>query len=162
MKTKYVAIALALVVAAGAVTALWAHNRAGGPGGMIFGHRMGWIARKLDLSDAQKTQIQSMIQAERPNFEPLVKQLAADHQQMLAATRSGSFDEAQVRTLANQQAQTLAELMVIRERVISKVYNTVLTPDQKTKADTLRQQMLEHMTKRFQEQTTQPATTTNQ
>ena len=161
MKTKYVVIALALVALAGAVTAAWAHRHEGGPGGMMFGHRMGWIARKLDLSDAQKTQIQSMIQAERPNFQPLVKQLAAEHRQMLAATRGGSFDETQVRTLANQEAQTLADLMVIRERVISKVYNTVLTPDQKTKADALRQQMLDRMTKRFAEQTTQPNTTTN-
>jgi len=161
MKTRYLAIALALVLAAGAITAVCA-ARAGGPGNMMFGHRMGWIARKLDLTDAQRTQIQSMIQAERPNFQPLVKQLAANHQQMLVATRGGSFDEAQVRTLANQQAQTLAELMVIRERVISKVYNTVLTPDQKTKADTLRQQMFERMSQKFQEQSSQPTTTTNQ
>ena len=128
---------------------------------MMFGH-MGWIARKLDLTDAQKTQLQAAIQAERPNFEPLVKQLAANHQQMLVATRGGNFDEAQVRTLANQQAQTLADLMVIRERVIAKVYNTVLTADQKTKADALRQHMLDRMTQRFQEQVTQPTTTTNQ
>jgi protein CpxP len=136
--------------------------RTGGRGSMMFGRHMGWIARKLDLTDAQKTQIQSMIQAERPNFQPLVKQLAANHEQMLVATRGGGFDEAQVRTLANQQAQTLAELMVIRERVISKVYNTVLTPDQKTKADALRQHMLERMSQRFQEQTSPPTTTTNQ
>jgi Spy/CpxP family protein refolding chaperone len=120
---------------------------------------MGWIARKLDLTDTQKAQIQSIIQAERPNFEPLVKQLASTHQQMLAATHGGSFDEAQVRTFANQEAQTLADVMVIRERVISKVYNTVLTSDQKTKADALRQQMLDRMSKRFQEQTSQPTTT---
>ncbi len=162
MKARYLAIALALVVAAGALTAVWAHTRAGGAHGMMFGHRMGWIARKLDLSDPQKTQIQAMIQAERPNFQPLVKQLAANHQQMLVATRGGSFDEAQVRTLANQQAQTLAELMVLRERVIAKAYNTVLTPDQKTKADTLRQHMLDRMSQRFQEQTSPPTTTTNQ
>jgi Spy/CpxP family protein refolding chaperone len=150
------------VLAAGAATAVWAHARAGGARGMMFGHHMGWIAHKLDLSDAQKAQIQSMIEVERPNFEPLVKQLAANHQQMLVATRGGSFDEAQVRTLANQQAQTLAELMVIRERLIAKTYNTVLTPEQKTKADTLRQQMFDHMSKRFQEQTSQPTRTTNQ
>jgi Spy/CpxP family protein refolding chaperone len=120
---------------------------------------MGWIARKLDLTDTQKAQIQSIIQAERPNFEPLVKQLASTHQQMLAATHGGSFDEAQVQTFANQEAQTLADVMVIRERVISKVYNTVLTSDQKTKADALRQQMLDRMSKRFQEQTSQPTTT---
>jgi len=162
MKSKYLAIALALVVAAGAVTAVWAHTRPGGANGMMFGHHMGWIARKLDLSDAQKTQVQALIQAERPNFQPLVQQLAANHQQMLTATRGGTFDEAQVRTLANQQAQTLAQLMVIRERIIAKAYNTVLTPDQKTKADALRQQMVNHITQRLQEQTSQPTTTTNQ
>lgn len=162
MKTRYIAIALALVVAAGAVTALGAHNHAGGANGMMFGHHMGWIARKLDLSDAQKTQVQAIIQAERPNFAPLVKQLAANHQQMLVATRGGSFDEAQVRTLATQEAQTLAELMVVRERVISKVYNNVLSSDQRTKADALRQQMLERMSQRFQQQSNQPTTTTNQ
>ena len=160
MKSKYLAVALALVLVAGALTAVWA-ARGGSGRGMMFGH-MGWIARKLDLSDTQKTQIQSLIQAERPNFEPLLKQLAANHQQMLVATRGGSFDEAQVRTLANQQAQTLANLMVIRERVISKAYNTVLTADQKTKADTLRQNMLDRMRQRLQEQTSLPTTTTNQ
>jgi len=162
MKAKYLAIALALVLAAGALTAVWAHTRGGGSGNMMLGHRMGWIARKLDLTDAQKTQIQALIQAEQPNLQPLVKQLAANHQQMLVATRGGSFDEAQVRTLANQQAQTLAELMVIRERVIAKAYNMVLMPDQRTKADTLRQHMLDRMSQRLQEQASQPTTTTNQ
>lgn len=162
MKKAYLAIALALVLAGGAVTAVWAHAHAGGANGMMFGHHMGWIARKLDLSDAQKTQVQAIIQAERPNFAPLVKQLAANHQQMLVATRGGSYDEAQVRTLATQQAQTLAELMVVRERVISKVYANVLTADQKTKADGLRQHMLDRMSQRFEQQVTQPTTTTSQ
>ena len=68
---------------------------------------------ELNLSDTQKTQIQSLIQTEQPDLQPLLKQLAANHQQMLVATRGGSFDQAQVRTLANQQAQNLAELMVV-------------------------------------------------
>ena len=162
MNRKYLAAAVAVVVVAGAVTAVWANVHNGGPGGMMFGHHMGFIARKLGLSDAQKTQIHALIDAERPNFQPLVKQLAANHQQMLVATRGGNFDEAQVTMLANQQAQTLAQLMVIRERVISKAYNTVLTPDQRTKADGLRQQMFDRMSQRFQEQANQPTTTTNQ
>jgi len=159
MKTKYMAVALALVVAVGGATAVWANAQGRGANGMMLGRQMRWMARKLNLSDAQQTQVRSLIQAERPNFEPLVKQLAANHQQVLVATRGGSFDEAQVRTLANQQAQTLAELMVVRERVISKVYNTVLTPDQKTKADSLRQHMLDRMSQRFLQQTSQPGTT---
>jgi Spy/CpxP family protein refolding chaperone len=159
MKKVYIGIALAVVVAAGTLAAVRAHAHAGHG---MFGHHLGWIARKLDLTDAQKIQIQTMIQAERPNFEPLLKQLASNHQQMLAATHGGNFDEAQVRTLANQQAQTLADLIVVRERVITKVYNTVLTADQKTKADALRQQMSDRMTKRLEEHLNQSTTTTNQ
>ena len=45
--------------------------------------------------------------------------------------------------------------------MIAKAYNTVLTPDQKTKADTLRH-TFDRMSQRFQEQTSQPTTTTNQ
>jgi len=162
MKAKYLAIVLAWVLAAGGLTVVWAHTRGGGAGNMMLGRHMGWIARKLDLSDAQKTQIQALIQAEQPNLQPLVKQLAASQQQMLVATRGGNFDEAKVQILANQQAQILAQLMVIRERVISKAYNTVLTPDQKTKADALRQHMLDRMTERFQEQANQLTTTATQ
>lgn len=153
MKTRYLAIALGLVIAAGAVTTVLAHTHHGGSG--MFGHRLGFIARKLDLSAAQRTQIKSMIQAERPNFEPLVQQLAGQQQQMLALTRGGSFDQAQVKTLADQQAQTLSELIVIRERVIANVYKNVLTSEQRTKADSLREHMAEHMLRRFQEHSSQ-------
>jgi len=54
---------------------------------------------------------------------------------------NGSFDEVKTRAVADQQAATLSQLLVERQRVISKIYNDVLTPEQRMKADELRQHM---------------------
>jgi protein CpxP len=152
MKSRYIAVAVAAILAIGVgVVAAQAHSNEGGFGhDHMFGRHMGWIARQLDLTDAQKAQIKSTIQAEKPTLTPLLQQLVTQRQQMLAATANGAFDQAKVQALANQQAQTMAQLIVERQKIISSVYQNVLTPEQRTKADALRQKMSEHMTQRLQ------------
>ena len=54
--------------------------------------------------------------------------------QIDAATANGQFDEAQVRPLANQQAQLMADEMIDRLRTHSKLFS-LLTAEQRTKAD---------------------------
>jgi Spy/CpxP family protein refolding chaperone len=79
-----------------------------------------------------------MWQAERPTALQLVQQFADEHKQMSSATVGGNFDEAQVHAIAGQQAQTIAQLLVEKERLVSKIYSNVLTPEQRTKADQMR------------------------
>ena len=98
---------------------------------------MARIAEQLGLTDAQKTEIKAILVAERSNVEPLVRQLTATRQQMRATTGGGNFDEAQVRNLASQQAQTITELIVVKERVKSMIYN-VLMPEQRVQAEKMR------------------------
>jgi Spy/CpxP family protein refolding chaperone len=116
---------------------------------------MNRIAAELGLTDAQKQEIKGIVAAERSQVEPLLRQLAATRQQLRAASRDGSFDEAQVRTLAEQQSQTITELIVARERVKSKIYH-VLTPEQRAKAEGMRQKfearVRERIEKRMAEQ----------
>jgi len=95
------------------------------------------LAIELDLTGAQKTEIQSIWAAERPTIQPLVRQLAQNRQQLRSVTANNQFDEAQVRALAARQAQTLAELIVAKARVKSKAY-AVLTSEQRAKADQMR------------------------
>ena len=64
---------------------------------------------------------------------------------MRTATAGGQFNEEQVRSLAANQAQTITELLVAKERVKAKVY-AVLTPEQRKQADT----MLERFESRFE------------
>jgi protein CpxP len=145
---KYIAwTAVALLTITGFAILLHAQAAPGGEGhrwGHGRGMMMGRIARELNLTDAQKAQIKEIWQAEKPTVQPLMQQLADGRKQMLAATAKGQFDQAQVQSIATQQAQVLTQLMVERAKVESKVY-ALLTPEQKTKAEELRQKHLDRM-----------------
>lgn len=102
------------------------------------GHRH-WhhhLWKKLHLTDAQKTQIHTIISEERAKMKPLFQQLKAGRDELKALRKSGTFDEAKVRSIAKGQADTIIELIVTKERIKSKVYE-VLTPEQRTKAQEL-------------------------
>jgi Spy/CpxP family protein refolding chaperone len=113
-----------------------------------FGHRwgpMGYIAHELDLNDAQKKQIQSMWQAEKPTISAFVQELAAEGKEMDAATAQGNVDEGKVQEIASRQGETIAKLLVEKEHFKAKIYSSVLTPEQRTKADELLSRWHERM-----------------
>ncbi len=145
-KRILIGLGIAALVVGGTV---YAANRQGAFHGRFGQRLMAHIARRLDLTDAQQAQIKSIIQDERQKAAPLLVQAASNRAKLREATTGGKFDEAQVRPLANQQAQTLAELIVTRERVKSRIYTEVLTPEQRTKADQLLEDMHKHFTERF-------------
>ena len=92
------------------------------------------LAHALNLTEAQATELKPFLDSERATIDALVKKLEESHQQIAAATKDGHFDEAQVRTLATQQAQLQADLIVEHERMKAKVYS-VLTPEQRVRAE---------------------------
>ncbi len=94
--------------------------------------------RELNLSDAQQSQIKSILQAERAKTQPIREQL---RQNQLSQNNgvTGNFDEAQARTFANKQSQLMSDLMVERARTKSQIF-AVLTPDQRQKAQQLMQE----------------------
>ena len=101
------------------------------------------MARALDLTDAQKTQVKTIFESARASSEPLHTKMEEVHKQLEAATANGQFDEAQVRALANQQGQIMADTIVEHERTKSKIY-AILTPEQRTKADALHKHGFPH------------------
>ena len=109
------------------------------PGGEFGPQMMEHMARALNLTDAQKAEVKTPMEAARPTVEPLMKKQEEFHRQLEAATANGQFDEAQVRAIATQQAQTMVELTVEHERLKAKLFS-ILTLEQRTKA----QQMM-HM-----------------
>ncbi len=141
MKGKYVkwTAAVLVLIAAAAFGFAQMEHRGGWEPGMMHHRFLGYLAYRLQLTDAQKAEIKSMWQAEKPTAMPLIQQLADGRKQMLALTANGQFDEAKVRALANQQSQTLAQLIVEKTKLESQIYNKVLTPEQRTKAEEMRQ-----------------------
>jgi periplasmic protein CpxP/Spy len=99
--------------------------------GYGMGRMMGFPARYLDLSDAQRAQMKAIMQKEHPTMKPLMQQLRQTHEQ-LKQYEQGTYDEVKVRALAAQQAQTMVELTVQKTRIHNELYQ-MLTPEQQTK-----------------------------
>jgi len=97
----------------------------------------GYIAHQLNLNDMQKSQIKSIWQAERPTLSSLVQEFAAENKEMDTANAQGNLDESKVQEIAARQGVTLTKLLIEKERMKSKIYTTVLTPEQRPKADEL-------------------------
>jgi Spy/CpxP family protein refolding chaperone len=106
----------------------WRHHGA-------FAH----LARELNLNDTQKSEIQSIWQAERPTIASLVRELNAENKEMDRTTAQGNLDEGKVQEIAGRQGATVAKLLVEKEKLRSRIYTTVLTPDQRAKADKLQE-----------------------
>jgi protein CpxP len=137
MKNRILVIAGIAALIIGATVFAVAHGyqekgermRGGGPQDMVE-----HISRELNLTDAQKEQVKTILEAQSAVEEERHTKLDDIRKQIDAATANGQFDEAQVRTLANQQAQLQADEIVDHARMHSKLYS-LLTAEQRTKAD---------------------------
>lgn len=106
---------------------------------------MGYVSRELKLDDAQRKQIRSMWDSEKPAVSGLVHELAAESKEMDAATAQGNLDEGKVQEIASRQGATIAKLLVEKEHFKSKIYTTVLTPEQRKKADEMQSRWHDRM-----------------
>jgi periplasmic protein CpxP/Spy len=101
----------------------------------------GWgehFARNLNLSDAQKQQIDQIKARNRENFKSL-KQADRHEKPAFDLLGTGTFDEAAVRAAAQVRANARVEMEVARARMMSEIFN-VLTPEQKAQLAAERQQ----------------------
>jgi Spy/CpxP family protein refolding chaperone len=147
MKRRYlIMIGLATLVVGCTVSAAVRHNRAHRP---MIDRLVSRVTRQLDLTDAQQAQVKSILEAERSKVAPLFAAAEENRRQLHESTASGKFDEAQVRSLAAQQAQAMTEMIVEKERVKVRIYNEVLTAEQRAKADQLRERMPGRFHSRF-------------
>ena len=111
-------------------------DAAEGPRGGHFG---GGMFRGLNLTDDQKAKLEQMHQSFAQSTKPLREQLRAKHQELRQAESGTTFNEA----LATQK---LTEAAAIEARLMGAEFQlrqdmlAVLTPDQKTQLEQLRQQ----------------------
>lgn len=95
------------------------------------------LTGELNLTEAQQAEIKALMDARRTTLEILMKKLDAERRLLDDATRDGQFDEAQVRSLAAQQAQTFAEVIVEHKRTEARLYG-LLTHEQRARFEQLR------------------------
>ena len=93
--------------------------------------------RQLNLTDDQKGKVKEIFEANKGTAQPLMEQLKANHEKIAALNGS---DEAQLQTLAKEQGDLMAQMIIEREHVKSQVF-AILTDEQKAKAEQMRDQM---------------------
>ena len=146
-RSRVLGVLLAVTLAAGAALAQGApkaHMRGAGYGQ----HILNYYTDVLDLTDAQQSQMKAIMTKEKPTIQPLLEQLRQAHQQMRQLEQSGTFDEAKVRAVAAQQAQTMTDLIVEKARAKSEMMQ-VLTADQKAKLQKIESRHAQRMTNRL-------------
>jgi Spy/CpxP family protein refolding chaperone len=155
MKTKFWMVAaalMALVLGSFAMLSYAQDNATASPQNTWRGHRghMGRLARELNLTDAQKTQIKDIFKANKQSGMPLSQQIEANRKAMLEATANGNYDQAKIEVLATQQSQLMSQLIVQKQAIQHQIYTQVLTPDQRAKADQMRAQQISRLTSRME------------
>lgn len=94
------------------------------------------LAKYLNLSQSQIEAIQQVMARERGNLQPLIAQLKAAKEKLLA-TDARQPNDKNIKVLADTQAGLLAKLIVANARMQSKIYK-LLTPEQQGKLDNLK------------------------
>ena len=125
--------------------------------GHAFGMRspmMGFFAKYLDLTDAQRAQMKAVLQKEHAAMKPQTQQLHL-MQQQLKQYEEGTYDEAKVQALVAQQAQTLVQVKVQETRIHSELFQ-VLTPDQQSKMKQFEANRETRMQQRMQDSAAAP------
>jgi protein CpxP len=118
----------------------WRGRRGGGRDGDHRGGFMGGgMFAKLNLSDDQKTRMKQIRESFSERIKPLREQLQAKRQELRQANEGGTFNEAlatqKLTESAGLQAKLMGEEFKLRQEML-----TVLTPEQKTQLDQMRQQ----------------------
>ena len=153
IRTTALAAALTLTLALGAAPL---SARGHGPGGLSpmgkahggMVQRLTRMLHQLDLSDEQREQVRTILEAARPEFRAHMEAIRSARQE-LRNLDPATFDEAKVRTLARAQADRMVELAVLGQKVRAQVW-AVLTPEQREKAAEARARA-EERRRRFRE-----------
>jgi protein CpxP len=145
-KKFFITAAILMAVAAGLATAALGQRPGKG-----FGHHSGWMlkhmTKELNLTEAQQTQIKSIMADGKTKMKPLLEQLR-QNRQAENSIGNGTFNETQARAFASKQAGIMTDLMVEKQRTRSQVF-AVLTPEQQQKAQQLMQERRQHRQERM-------------
>ncbi len=99
------------------------------------------IIEQLNLTDAQKEQIQSLEQGSRDSSKVYFDTIRASDEQLRSLSDSGNFNETGARQILNTKSQALIEMEIIHLRTDAAILK-ILTAEQKAQLEKLKQQHL--------------------
>jgi len=126
----------------------WDHNKGehGGRGGNMM-----WMLQDLNLTDAQKTQIHSIMEANKPD------QATMDEMHTLGeAKRNGTLTAEQETRFNALRSQNKEKMEAVHKQILA-----VLTPDQLAKLEQKKQEMKERREQHQRQDQSNPSTQDN-
>jgi periplasmic protein CpxP/Spy len=152
-RSKAVMIGAALALAVGVASAV--HAQGDGPGrhgGFGFGGpgRGGFPFAALNLTDAQREQVKTVMQQHRDEMQAAGKQLRDAFDAQRKAVETMPVNEGLIRSTSQSLANAQADMAVLRARIHSEVWS-LLTPEQQAKAKELKAQREARMKERQQQ-----------
>lgn len=152
------AASAALLVTAGAGVARAADTQADAPPpapacGQHHRHEGKWrghdggmrgMMRELNLTDAQRQQIHAIFQKSRQDSQALRTKMGDLHKEMHALITSGTYTDAKAREIAQKYEPVFADMAVHATHTMNEV-RSVLTPEQRAKADEMAAKRGGHM-----------------
>jgi len=99
---------------------------------------------RLNLTDAQRDQVKSVLQAHSSDLKAVGDRAFAAHQALEAVIGADSVDESAIRARSADVATVEADMAVMRAQIRAEVWQ-LLTPDQQQQAKTLQAQMEQRM-----------------
>jgi len=135
MKTiKLLAITTAAAIIAGGLTSAPAQDTNDSAAGTRPGHGqiLQRIARKLNLTDDQKSQIKAVLSVDKDMLKSLFGQLHDARKNLRAAIRANGTNESAVRAASAKVASVEADLAVERMKLYGKIA-PLLTDEQRRK-----------------------------
>jgi periplasmic protein CpxP/Spy len=117
-------------------------GRGFGPGGPMgpFGALPPMLMQRLNLTDAQREQVKSVMDSHRDEMKALGEKAGTAHKALQAAVTADQFDESAIRSRSAEAAALDADMAVLRARIHGEVWQ-LLTPDQQKTAKDLQTQM---------------------
>jgi periplasmic protein CpxP/Spy len=123
-------------------------------GGWHHHHRHGhghWMMSKLNLTDAQKAQVKSIMTAAGPQMKSIHQQMRANSMKLSQMAPTGGAYTAAVQEVSQANATLHAQMITQREQIRASVYK-VLTPAQQQQLATMKAEMQAKMQARQQAQ----------
>jgi protein CpxP len=111
----------------------------GGPGGPGFGGPRDFGLRGIELTDAQRDQVKSIMDSHKDEFRQLGEKMRQAHEAFAQATQAETVDEATIRARSTAVASAMADEAILRAKVRSEV-NAILTPEQLEQLKTRQEQ----------------------
>ena len=98
--------------------------------------------RELNLTEQQRDQIFKIHHEQAPAMREQMKQVQRARDDLRQIAMADKFDETKARQAADAQAKAMANMAVMRAQSMNRV-RQVLTPEQRSKMDQLRQHRME-------------------